>query len=97
LHAENFTQRREDAKKFLTRIARIFKDSIFKARRAGIFVENGIKKSQAPSGAEYAAPTGLEIFRSWFYKDVAPTALGKIVGLVKIPGHVWPIISSGNL
>ena len=37
-------------------------------------------------GAEDAAPTGLacravaqrrrEIFRSWFYKDVAPTALG---------------------
>jgi hypothetical protein len=26
---------------------------------------------------EYAAPTGLEIFGLWFYKDAAPTALGQ--------------------
>jgi hypothetical protein len=26
---------------------------------------------------EYAAPTGLNFFLVWFYKDAAPTALGK--------------------
>jgi hypothetical protein len=31
LHAENFTQRRRDAKKFLTRIARINTNSIFQS------------------------------------------------------------------
>jgi hypothetical protein len=31
LHAENFTQRRGDAKKFLTRIARINTNSIFRS------------------------------------------------------------------
>jgi hypothetical protein len=51
--------------------------------RAGIFVEIGIKKSKAPSGAkssEYAAPLvafckDLDLVWVWFYKDVAPTAL----------------------
>jgi hypothetical protein len=48
--------------KILTRISRI-DANFFKARRAGIFVVNGIKKkSQAPLGAEYAALTGLDLF-----------------------------------
>jgi hypothetical protein len=48
LHVENFTQRRRDAKKFLTRIARIYTNSIFKARRAGIFVVGQSKTAKAP-------------------------------------------------
>jgi hypothetical protein len=49
LHAENFTQRRQDAKKFLTRIPQIITNSIFpKARRAGIFVVGQSKTAKAP-------------------------------------------------
>jgi hypothetical protein len=50
--------------------------------RAGIFVETGIKKLKAPSGAKYAAPLvavrkNLDLVWVWFYKDFAPTALFK--------------------
>ena len=44
-HAENFTQKREDAKKFLTRLSRL---QFFKARRAGIFVDGQSKTAKAP-------------------------------------------------
>ena len=76
----------------------------FKPVRAGIFVEKEMKKSQAPSGAEYAAPTGLYLFWNWFYKDVAPTALGialenspAIYGWVKRPMNFSSPVRDGSV
>ena len=83
LHAENFTQRRADAKKFLTRIPRINTNSIFESPSGWHLCSWTIRSGQSSVGAKASGKgrkmpprRGCEIFGLGFYKDVAPMALG---------------------
>jgi hypothetical protein len=85
LHAENFTQRREDAEKFSTRIPRIITNSIFQSPSGWHLCSWTIKNGQSSVGAKSSGKgrmmpprRGWGIFGLGFYEDVAPTALRKM-------------------
>src|ERR1035438_8724698 len=63
---------------------------ILKDRRAGIFVVKKIKNDQSSVGAKSYGKMNMSPRRGWgifglgFYKDVAPTALGKYITFRKL-------------
>ena len=96
LHAENFTQSRPDAKKFLIRIPRICLDGFVNGERTrpacgfrrpaenGVAHGKGLGATPKPARGTRALPGRMMpprqdwgIFGLGFYKDGAPTALGK--------------------